>query len=69
MELPGYGLVLLYSSTVGPAFLGIPLHRWFSLQDRVETSIPEVHTSSDSLPNLIGPVDARHFFQDNVGEY
>ena len=54
-----YCLVLLLSSSGGPALPGSTLRLCVPHHDRVETSLPEVHPSCYLCPNLPGPMYAQ----------
>ena len=60
--------VLLLSSYGGPALPVSTLHLYVPHQAVKETYIPEVHPPDDPCPNFLGPVDAQHICDNNVGK-
>ena len=63
-----YCLVLLLSSTIGPALPGISSRLGVPYQAHMDTPLPEFHRPCDLRPDLLGPTDALRLRKDDVGK-
>ena len=65
---PCNDLVLLLSSTSGPALPGSPFRLCVPYQARMDTPLPEVHPPGYLRPDLLSPADTQRLCEDDVGE-
>ena len=59
-------LVLLLSSTSGPALPGSPFRHSVPYQTCMDTPLPEVHPPGYLRPDLPGPADTQRLREDDV---
>ena len=65
---PRGGLILLLSSTGGPALPGRPFRLSIPHQARMETPLPEVHPPGDPCLHLLFPMEAHCLCKNDVGK-
>ena len=69
MVAPGYRLLLiLIPDRGGSALPGGPFCLGVLYQDRMDNPLPEFHLPSDPRPDLLGPADAQHLCEDDIGK-